>query len=252
MKLTVQQEHDFFHGGFIKINNVFSQIEIDEISEAFDRLLELAKTIRTTADIKGSQFVVEGSRIDRIVWCGAAEPCFLKYGEDSRLIGPVSQLLGSSKMDHLICQAHYKIPGDEVAFKWHQDCENRGYGTQDWTDINGKGSFVQSIIAVDESGPDNGPLQFVPGSCQRGYLGLDIDGKRLSQIDMTQLYTLTMKPGDVAFFGPYTVHGSAPNQSNRPRRVFISGYAYPGANRRTYPGKGSGREIVLLDSMNAA
>ena len=51
----------------------------------------------------------------------------------------------------------------------------------------------------------------------------------------------TMRAGSVLLFGPYAVHGSLPNTSPRPRRTFINGYAYPGANARVYPGAGAGR-----------
>ena len=54
---------------------------------------------------------------------------------------------------------------------------------------------------------------------------------------------IMMKPGTVALFGPYTIHGSKPNLSDKPRRVFINGFAYPGANSRDYPGDGSGELI---------
>jgi ectoine hydroxylase-related dioxygenase (phytanoyl-CoA dioxygenase family) len=53
-----------------------------------------------------------------------------------------------------------------------------------------------------------------------------------------------MEPGSVLLLGPYTVHGSKPSRSKHARRVFINGYAYPGANRRVYPGKGAGRKVV--------
>ena len=51
----------------------------------------------------------------------------------------------------------------------------------------------------------------------------------------------TMRAGSVLLFGPYSVHGSQPNTSPRPRRTFINGFAYPGANARIYPGEGAGR-----------
>jgi hypothetical protein len=47
----------------------------------------------------------------------------------------------------------------------------------------------------------------------------------------------------VLLFGPYTFHRSLPNRSTRPRRVFINGFAHPGANSRVYPGDGAGRTL---------
>ena len=56
---------------------------------------------------------------------------------------------------------------------------------------------------------------------------------------------VVMAPGDVLFFNGSVVHGSKPNRSRHARRVFINGYAYPGANRRVYPGEGAGRKLVV-------
>ena len=42
---------------------------------------------------------------------------------------------------------------------------------------------------------------------------------------------------------PYTAHASFENTSESYRRVFINGYAYPGANARVYPGDGAGRTL---------
>jgi hypothetical protein len=56
--------------------------------------------------------------------------------------------------------------------------------------------------------------------------------------------TIAAQPGDTLFFGPYTAHASSENRSGRYRRVLINGYAYPGANRRVYPGDGAGRRLI--------
>ena len=56
--------------------------------------------------------------------------------------------------------------------------------------------------------------------------------------------TILAQPGDALFFGPYTVHASFENTSDRYRRVLINGYASPGANHREYPGDGAGRRLT--------
>jgi ectoine hydroxylase-related dioxygenase (phytanoyl-CoA dioxygenase family) len=245
VRLSKSQIDEFYDIGFIKVPNVFNQQEINEIGACMDRLQEMASHIKTTTVYKGTQFVVEGNRIDRIVWCGAAEPKLLQYSADPRLLSPVSQLLGSKQMQQLICQMHPKIAGDKVAFDWHQDSQHRGYGTPDWRDVNGKGSYVQALTAIDEVTEDNGPVLFIPQSGKNGHLGLDKLKEPGKAVPTEKAVPLLMKPGTVAFFTPYVVHGSYPNNSDGPRRVFINGYAYPGANSRQYPGEGSGRILEI-------
>ena len=57
--------------------------------------------------------------------------------------------------------------------------------------------------------------------------------------------TIQARAGDTLFFGPYTAHASFENTSTTYRRVFINGYAYPGANARIYPGDGAGRTLLV-------
>jgi ectoine hydroxylase-related dioxygenase (phytanoyl-CoA dioxygenase family) len=54
-----------------------------------------------------------------------------------------------------------------------------------------------------------------------------------------------MRAGSVLLFGPYVDHSSQANRSQHPRRTFLNGYAYPGANSRVYPGRGAGRSLSL-------
>ena len=174
-----------------------------------------------------------------------AEPSLLKIGEDSRILLPVSQLLNSTTAEQLICQGHYKLPGDEVKFDWHQDCQHRGFGSQDWNDIDGRGSYVQTLMAIDEVTPENGPVNFIPYTVEKGYLELENQSNPTQFFDLSQAVPMLMQPGDVAFFHPYAIHGSDPNRSTGPRRVFINGFAAPGANHRVYPGRGAGRTVRL-------
>ena len=243
--LSLQQIEDFYNIGFIVIRGLFDSEEIQQISQSFDRLQKIALALKSTQLYQGSQFVVENQRIDRIVWMGGAEPSLLKIGEDPRILLPVSQLLNVNSMEQLICQGHYKLPGDQVKFDWHQDCQHRGLGTEDWIDVDGRGSYVQTLMAIDEVTAENGPVSFIPYSVQKGYLALDQKQNPLDYFDIKSAVPVLMRPGDVAFFSPYAIHGSEINQSNGPRRVFINGFAAPGANQRVYPGKGAGRTVRL-------
>ncbi len=243
--LTSKQIEDFYTIGFIVVRGLFEKSEIEKIKQSFDRLQHIAQKLKTTQDYNGSHFVVEGNRIDRIVWMGGAEPDLLRIGEDARILLPVSQILEVDKMEQLICQGHYKLPGDEVKFEWHQDCQHRGAGTQDWIDLDGRGSYVQTLMAIDEVTEENGPVSFIPNTVHMGHIELEKHPNPAELIDINKAVPILMQPGDVAFFSPYSVHGSEPNRSNGPRRVFINGFAYPGANRKVYPGKGAGRTVHL-------
>lgn len=243
LALSDDQVEEFFDKGYVVIPNLFSTEEIEEIKASLDRLFLVAQRLRTTQTYGGTQFVVDGPRVDRIVWCGAMEPNLLKFGTDPRLLVPSAQLLRSPEMDQLICQAHFKMPGDSVEFPWHQDSQHRGYGTPDWEDVNGTGSYVQTIIAIDPMKISNGTVYFQPGTGRAGHLALDQPENQRMHVQLDRLIPIEAEPGTAMFFGPYAIHGSEPNHSTESRRIFINGFAYPGANRRVYPGEGSGRRV---------
>jgi ectoine hydroxylase-related dioxygenase (phytanoyl-CoA dioxygenase family) len=251
--LDARQIDVFFERGFLVLPGVFREDEVAEMRAAFERLEREAQALGRTGLHRGSQFVlgqgrVPGTvRIDRIVWCGAAEPVLARYGADPRLLRAAACLLGSNEMCQLINQAHFKLPNDGVEFPWHQDSTHRRHGTGEWTDVNGRGSYVQTITAIDDVTAENGPLELAPSSWRVGHVAPPPEGEgRLpDSLSGAAVVAPTMAAGSVLLFGPYTFHRSLPNRSDRPRRVFINGYASPGANRRVYPGEGSGRVLAV-------
>lgn len=255
-ELSARELSDFFEIGWITRRGLFSAREVERMHGCFNGLERTARAMPCTGLREGAYFVLADGEsstiIKRVVWAGGAQRYLLEIGSDPRLTVPAAQLLGSPSMDHLLNQAHFKHPNDGVTFGWHQDIEHRDKGNASWIDVNGRGSFVQTLIVLDEMTPDSGPLKFVRGSGQWGRIDFS-DGWYERQTDRgtvggkprNPIVTIAAEPGDVLFFGPYAAHASFANTSNHPRRVLINGYAYPGANQRIYPGDGAGRRISI-------
>lgn len=256
-QLTAEEIDTFENAGFLVRSALFRDDEIARMCACFDRLLEMAEQMSASGLNNGSHFVLgerDGQQVvKRVVWAGGSQRELLEIGEDERLLAPAAQLLGCSRMDQLLSQAHFKRPGDGVIFGWHQDIQHRDKGDGLWRDVNGRGSFVQTLIVLDEMTPESGPLQFIPGSSRWGRVDFgdhDYDDpnytpKKPPQFRDEDVVTIRAQPGDTIFFGPYVAHASFENKSNQSRRVFINGYAYPGANSRKYPGEGAGRRLYV-------
>jgi ectoine hydroxylase-related dioxygenase (phytanoyl-CoA dioxygenase family) len=251
-----EEEIVCFHDvGWVIKKRLFSGSEIHRMRKSFDALENMASDMEGTGLSMGSYFVLgtkDGEQvIKRVVSAGGSQSFLLELGEDSRLTVPAAQLLGSETMEQLLCQAHFKRPGDGVIFGWHQDIQHRDKGDDTWADLNGIGSYVQTLIAVDEMSADSGPLQFIPGSSRWGrvdfgahdYDDPDYESRYPTLFDEENAVTILAQPGDTLFFGPYTAHASFENKSDSYRRVLINGYAYPGANGRIYPGEGVCRTL---------
>lgn len=234
---------DLDRDGFAIVRGLLPPDEVQALAAGFDRLLAIARDLPGTADVGGARFVVTQGpfRLHRVIWCGGADPLLERYGGDPRFLALAAEALGSGELVQLIQQAHFKLPGDEVRFDWHQDASNRRYGTDLWSDLDGRGSYLQMTLAVDAMGPGNGGLKIVPGSHRLGFVA-DLQTGALPPgcFDEKDAIDVVLDPGDVALFGPFTIHGSGANRSGGPRRLFLQGYALPGANRRDYPGSGPG------------
>lgn len=247
MALQPDELRAFHDGGYFIRRGLFRADEVATVRAALERLYATAQTLTATGDHDGAFFALAvppgGGQtvVQRVVWAGGAEPALLAVGEDLRLVGPALELLGTATCEQLLSQAHYKMPNDGVSFDWHQDIQHRDKGHGTWRDVTGRGSFVQTILLVDDMTDENGPLEFVP----RDAVELDAAGRLVpgSPVDRTRASAVTGRAGDVLFFGPYAVHGSTPNLSSQPRRVLIDGYAAPGANGRYYPGRGACRVL---------
>ena len=243
MVLTQEQISDYRNNGFISVKGLFSIDEIETMRSAYDSVWEHAEALRQglnnddriVINENGARFTFQGRTLRFIAWCGYAHPTFQKFGSDQRLIKIASQLLESEEMEQLINQIHFKMPNDGQAFAWHKDSQHRGMGNGTFEDLNGLGSYVQSAIAIDDVTAENGPLGLIPGSHKAGHIDhqRSKDGYTLPEGSYSPEHAIYPTPsaGDVLFFSPYTIHGSTPNKSQKPRRIFINGFAYPGANK---------------------
>lgn len=247
MALSPTELQAFADGGHFVKRGLFHPDEVAPVRAALERLFATAQTLTATGDHGGAFFALAippgggPTAVQRVVWAGGAEPALLRLSADDRLLAIALELLGADHCEQLLCQAHYKMPNDGVAFDWHQDIQHRDKGNGTWRDVNGRGSFVQTILLVDDMTEANGPLEFLSPAAAT----LDATGRlvRGAPIDASRAQSVTGRAGDVLVFGPYAVHGSTPNLSDLPRRVLINGYAAPGANHRYYPGAGACRVL---------
>ena len=184
----------------------------------------------------------DGARLVRVVWCQGLDPAFDGLGAEPRTLELVRHVLGTQgPVVQLLQQLHPKVPGGELVYTPHQDASNRRFGTDLWRSPGPQGGFVQCVIALDPATPDNGGLQVWPGSHRDGLVADPETGavppERCRPHDAV---ALSLEPGDLLVFGPFLVHGSAPNRSTDPRSLFIQGYTLPGVNGRVYAGSGVG------------
>lgn len=92
--------------GFVVVPGLFGAPEVAAVRAAFDRLERLAEALppdRKTLH-HGAQFVLGPTRptgaprLDRVVWCAAADDRLDAWGRDRRLTDLASILLGAARV----------------------------------------------------------------------------------------------------------------------------------------------------------
>jgi len=122
---------------------------------------------------------------------------------------------------------NYKLPGGG-GFAEHQDVQ------AGW-DRYGK-LHITAMIAIDETTAANGSLQMIPGMHQQGVLGSMWAPLTDADTDGVEYEPVHCQPGDAVFFDSYAPHRSAPNNTDKPRRVLYITYnaASDGDQREQY------------------
>ena len=111
------------------------------------------------------------------------------------------------------------------AWEWHQD-----YGY--WYSGFAFPRLMSAFVALDQATRENGCLQVLRGShllgrLDHGMVGNQIgaDRGRIAEIEgLFERVSCEMSPGSVLFFHCNLLHSSAPNDSARSRRSFITAY----------------------------
>lgn len=166
-----------------------------------------------------------GGRPALLFWPSISNEVLNGYRTDERLAGIVREHLGDD-VKQVNNQVYFREPGDGDSFAWHQDIVFR-QPAQDFPGI--EDAYLQTVIVVDEITEDNGAVEYILGSHKTGRFEGNPDqlsgALRRFHRDGLRGVKLTAKPGDVVVWSVMVVHGSEANESDRPRMVYMNGFA---------------------------
>jgi ectoine hydroxylase-related dioxygenase (phytanoyl-CoA dioxygenase family) len=216
--------------GFVVVRGLFPEAEVAEAAREAEALLCRDDLISTrNLRCRWQTNVVTGEcqfeTFDPVIDIG---PACRRLAHDPRLLGVLAGLYGEEAClfkDKLI----FKPPGV------------KGYGLhQDWIAWPGfPRSFLTVLVPLDPADTANGCTIVYPGYHRGGCLSAE-DGNYhelpAEVVDEARAVPLELRPGDVAVFGGFTPHRSAPNHSDRWRRQLYLSY-----NRRSDGGEQRGR-----------
>ncbi|MEE2992553.1 MAG: phytanoyl-CoA dioxygenase family protein [Gemmatimonadota bacterium] len=209
----------FDENGYYVKHSLFNRNEVAEIRDHF---MEMRKEGEKPGDYGGDAKKGDADPLNKF-------PRFINmqkwdtktdvWQSDPRLVSTASTLVGD---DVNLCQTmlYFKPPG------------SRGQGLHQDNQYIRQYPIIAAWLALDRCDKANGQMIIVPGSNKLGVLPVQ-------QADMARSFTpgetiipegaqeigIDMEPGDVLFFGGFTIHGSYSNETaDRFRRVFIVHY----------------------------
>lgn len=141
---------------------------------------------------------------------------------DSRQTDMVADLIGPNvKLHHT--KINSKLPGARTIVKWHQDFPFTPHSNDD---------LVTALLMVDEVTERNGPLKVLPGSHRGSIHSIWHDGKFTGAVEEAiaeecegNSVLSIGSAGSVCLMHTRLLHGSSPNQSDKPRTLAISVYS---------------------------
>jgi hypothetical protein len=204
--------------GYGIVRGLFSPAEMAALDEEAHRLLERGDLIDTNNLRCRWQQDVE------------TDACVFDAFDPVIDLGPACAKLANDRRIHELLLAIYGEPGrlfkDKLIFKppgatgyaMHQDYIA-------WPTF--PRSFLTVVVPLDRADASSGCIEVFPGYHDRGCLTPE-DGEYhelpAGTVDESRCVKLTLSPGDVAFFGGFMPHRSAPNRSRGWRRQLYLSY----------------------------
>jgi ectoine hydroxylase len=154
------------------------------------------------------------------------------WAHDRRFVDPSKDFLGEDEVNLFTEKLNLKRPFVGGKNPWHQDYPYwDGYADE-------PSHKVTAMLFLDDSSLENGTLQVLPGSHARGEARTRTDKDMFGNLELDPREAEGKRPvplevpaGSVVWFGPYLIHRSEPNHSDKERRSLL--YTYQPARCRT-------------------
>ena len=242
--LRAEERRAWQEDGFFVRRAVFGAGELDAMRAASEEVVGRAEQAsREGRDyrIDGNRYVEnagetvqyehnEAARTIRVIEpFHHLHPVFDSLVDDPRIVEPMRDVIGSEGVALWTDKINLKRPREGSAFRWHQDSP---YWTHAHDDVD---RLPNVMVTLDDADEGNGCFRVVRGSHRKGCLPGIQDETTLGVLftdpeafDESQQVLAEVPAGSLVFFSPHTVHGSRPNESDRPRRAMVLTYQAAG------------------------
>jgi len=225
-RVTAQERERFERDGYVHLEGVLSDVEVDEVEEVYQRFL------RREIEVEGKDFCdmsgdygrqVDDYSIINVMLPRRYHPEWQGNIYERRVASIAEQLRGPDMVldyDQLLAKPPRKT---DAVFAWHQDLAY-------WINTPDPRTAT-AWLAVDEATEENGCMCFVPGSHREPALRphRPLRGERgkshalIAEVDeeRDEVVTVPIRRGDVTVHHERVIHGSRGNLSDGWRRAYV-------------------------------
>jgi ectoine hydroxylase-related dioxygenase (phytanoyl-CoA dioxygenase family) len=224
--------------GYLVARNVLAGAEVEALHREAERLWRDAGTDPDRPGVHWRKHETLGRVADRLDPVSTISEPYAAVARDGRMTGLAADALGARSAffkDKLIM----KPPG-AFGYELHNDYAY-------WADLGATADeFVTLFLALDPSDAASGAVELFPGLHRRTLAPhpddpLDIDP---AAVGGERSIIPTLAAGDVLLFHGLIPHRSAPNRSERSRRVYIVTYMHGRHAGRINAGDSEHRKLV--------
>lgn len=207
--------------GYLMVEDAVTPAQLDALRRVTYDFIEKSRAVTESDDVfdLDEGHSAAQPRLTRIKLPHKQHPLYWDTLVNSRITEVLKTLLGPN-VALSTAKLNTKAPGGGAAVEWHQDWAFYPHTNDDLLAV---GLMLED---VDEA---NGPLQVIPGSHKGPVLAhTNADGVFCGAIDPAdpdfhhdKVVTLTGKAGSMTVHHVRTLHGSAPNMSDRNRLILF-------------------------------
>ena len=220
--MLTQKQVDFYHkNGYLGVENVLSAEEIAALQRVTDEFVEKSRQVTEHTAVFDLEpgHTPENPRLRRLKDPIKQHTVYDQTLRHERILTIVEQLIGSGIRTNGN-KLNMKSAGYGSAVEWHQDIAFYPHTNDDILAVG---------IAIDDMMLENGPLLVIPGS-HKGPIyshhqnGIFVGAVTDVGFDPDEAVPIELKAGGISIHHARALHASAPNVSNRPRRLLLFQY----------------------------
>lgn len=223
--LSDTQVQFYCDNGYLLVEDVLTSDEVRRLRIALDELADRSRAITMSDDVfeLSAGHSRDNPQLRRVTSPELHHEAYAELVNHPKVLGVVEALLGPDIRFHH-GKLNIKMPSTgDAAIEWHQD----------WAFYPATNDDILAVgVYLDDCGPENGPLQVLPGS-HKGAVLEHNDGMQFlgaaepseAGLGNNDAVALPGRAGSITIHHVRTLHGSRANTGDRPRLLMLNNYA---------------------------